>query len=68
MSSSFKERYGFASVFGDGGRLLGYLKCVYPSRIEYVKMWLSYKSTEFYDWRYFVLWIDGKKHGVYYRS
>lgn len=63
-----QERYGFISVFGNGGVHLGYVKCVYQSRVDYVKNWLSYKSTEFYDWRYFVLWIDGQKVGTYYRT
>lgn len=62
-----RERYGFISVFGEHGKHLGYVKCVYKSRIEYAKHWLTYQSYEFKDWCYFVLWIDREKVGVYYR-
>jgi hypothetical protein len=62
-----KERYGFASIFDKNGNHLGYLKCVYKSKVDYVKKWLTYQSYNFDGWHHFVLWIDGQNEGTYYR-
>lgn len=62
-----KERYGFISVFAEHGELLGYVPHIYKSKLNYVRQWLTRQSYSYRDWKYFVLWIDGKKDCVVYR-